>query len=114
MKPTRRRADPGCGPKAAAMRKILERAYYDFRELQYRRLAELSVAQMRLRTPACTGCEKAARTGSDGLPISPLGRPRWPSASGVDQSRTDGQVTCGWIQFIRGISMESKALKRRR
>jgi len=37
-------------PSGPAMRKILERAYYDFRESKYRRLAELSVAQMyRLR-----------------------------------------------------------------
>jgi transposase InsO family protein len=37
-------------PSGPAMHKILQRAYYDFRESKYRRLAELSVAQMyRLR-----------------------------------------------------------------
>ena len=42
-----------------ATQKILQRAYYDFRDAQYERLAELSVAN-------CMGCGRAAHTVSGG------------------------------------------------
>src|SRR6266853_24989 len=86
-------------PSGPAMRKILQRAYYDFRESKYRRLAELSVAQMyRLRKSRTYRKRRVAYQPTRPTQVSigerrrpePDGRPGYLRVDTVHQGELDG------------------------
>ncbi len=85
-----------------ATRKILERAYYDFQESKYRRLSELSVAQMyRLRKSRTYRQRRVAYQATRPTQVS-IGERRRPVPDGPGYLRVD-TVHQGDLDGIKGV-----------
>jgi len=84
-----------------ATQKILQRAYYDFHELRYERLARLSVAQLyRLRQSRTYRQRRVA--------YQPTRPHRCPLASLGVRNQTADRAICEWTPCTKGIWTESK------